>query len=183
MKKITFRITFGFILALSMLLAGCSTTRTPEVIHDGNAASMVTPIPVTWKKDVKAADISGLKWIEGTWRGTGGDQEPFFERYKIEDDSALVVESFSDSALTTVTDTTRYVLVNGEFRYTDRQARRVAASEITENHIQFVPVVGGGNNFRFERQSGGKWRAVLEWPAKDDQPAKQLIYKMEPYKK
>jgi hypothetical protein len=38
------------------------------------------------------------------------------------------------------------------------------------------------NRFRFERQSNGTWRAVLEWPATTDKPARQKIYIMEPWK-
>ena len=61
--------------------------------------------------------------------------------------------------------------------------RRSAASEITADYIQFVPAVPGKlNNFRFERQSNGTWRAVLEWPAKSDKPARQKIYIMESWK-
>lgn len=169
---------FVFILMLSLAFIGCSESAITNTATDATPLAIV----VNWKKDVTAADIAGLKWLEGTWRGAGEGQEPFYERYRL-DDKSLTVESFADGTLETVTDTTRYVLINGEFRYTDSKARRVAASEITADYIQFIPVIGGGNSFRFERQPGGKWRAVLKWPTTDEQPAKQKIYNMEPYKK
>ena len=28
------------------------------------------------------ADLQKLRWIEGTWRGTGDVDKPFFERYR-----------------------------------------------------------------------------------------------------
>ncbi len=184
MKRFT--CAFGFIAlwAVSLILSGCSDSKTgtPDTNADN---AYVTPIPITWKRDITETDIAGLKWLEGTWRGTGENQEPFYERYTLEARS-LTVDSFADGTLETVTDTTRYALINGEFRYTDSKSsktRRVAASEITPDHIQFIPVVGGGNSYRFERQPGGRWRAVLEWPATNDKAAKQVIYNMEPYKK
>jgi hypothetical protein len=37
------------------------------------------------------ADIAKLKWLEGTWKGMDGDK-PFFERYRFEGDSKMIVE-------------------------------------------------------------------------------------------
>lgn len=174
---------FALIICLGITLIGCSEKT--NTTTDANAAaqnSAVSDIPVTWKKDVTPEDVAGLKWLVGTWRGTGEGQEPFYEQYKL-DGTILTEESFADESLTDIKDSARYALVNGEFRFTTADGRRVAASEITADHIQFVPVVGGGNSYRFEKQSGGKWRAVLEWPATADQPAKKVIYNMESYKK
>jgi hypothetical protein len=125
------------------------------------------------------ADVAKLKWIAGTWRGVDGDK-PFFERYKIEED-AMVVESFDDEAFSNPTDSDRFELKNGEFGKGEGD-KRVGASEISDNHIQFVPAVPGkSNNFRFERQGDGTWIAVLDWPASGDKPPRQKIYKMEPW--
>jgi hypothetical protein len=132
-------------------------------------------------KNFTAADIAKLKWIEGTWRGTGETQPPFFERYSF-DGTTMVVENFEDGTLAKITNTSRFELKDGEFGHNSGD-RRSAASEITATYVQFVPVKGGGNSYRFERQEDGSWRAVLDLPAKPDKPARQVIYKMEPYKK
>ena len=126
-----------------------------------------------------AADIAKLKWIEGTWRGMDGDK-PFYERYKLEK-TALVVEGLkADGSLDG--EPGRFELKNGEFGQGEGD-KRSAASEITADYIQFVPAVSGKmNRFRFERQSNGTWRAVLEWPATASKPARQKIYIMEPWK-
>jgi hypothetical protein len=172
---------FILLVLICSLLAACSGgANTPNAVVGDD--SKVTPIPITWKRDVTTNDIASIKWLEGTWRGAGDGKEPFFERYTF-DGTTLTEESFTDNTLDTVSETTKYVLINGEFRHTSKDAKRVAASEITDDHIQFVPVVGGGNKFRFEKQPKGKWRAVLEFPATADQPAKQITYNMEPYKK
>lgn len=180
MKKIMYKYGFVILFAFAFVLMGCSGNTDTNTTNTNT--NVPPPVTAHWKKDVSAVDIARIKWLEGTWRGTGEGQEPFYEKYKF-DDTSLIVESFADASLKTVKDTTRYALVNGEFRYTTRDARRIAASEITDDHIQFVPVVGAGNSYRFERQPEGKWRAVLEWAATDDKPAKQVIYSMEPYKK
>lgn len=133
----------------------------------------------TSSKKFTAADVAKLKWIEGTWRGMDGDK-PFYERYKVEE-TALVVESLNaDGAVKEAPD--RFELKDGEFGKGEGDQRSVA-SEITEDHIQFVPSVPGkSNNFRFERQPNNTWRAVLDWPSKPDKPARQKIYIMEPWK-
>ena len=125
------------------------------------------------------ADVAKLKWIEGTWRGMDGDK-PFYERYKIET-TALVVEGLKADG-SPDGEPGRFELKNGEFGKGEGD-KRSAASEITADHIQFVPAVPGKlNRFRFERQSNGTWRAVLDWPATPNKPAGQKIYIMEPWK-
>lgn len=152
------------IITVSFLAAACSN------------AQVAQPTP---SNKFTAADIAKLKWIEGTWRGMDGDK-PFYERYKLEE-TALVVEGLkADGSLDG--EPGRFELKNGEFGQGEGD-KRSAASEITPDHIQFVPAVGGKmNRFRFERQSNGTWRAVLEWPATADKPARQKIYIMEPWK-
>ena len=105
--------------------------------------------------------------------------KPFFERYRFEG-TTLIVDGFTDETLSHIEDTTRFELKDGEFG-TEKGNNRSAASEITDDHVQFVPE-RGGNSFRFERQPDGTWRAVLGWVEPDNTP-KEKIYKMEPYKR
>ena len=135
----------------------------------------------TPSRSFTTADIAKLKWIEGTWKGMDGDK-PFFERYRFEGDSKMIVEGFADETLTTVSDTSVFELKDGEFGHTGETGNRSAASSITADSVQFVPVGGSGNFYRFERQPRGTWRAILEWRAENGKPARQKIYVMEPYK-
>jgi hypothetical protein len=145
----------------------------PPASNEQRSANTFSTVPGKFTP----ADIAKLKWIEGTWRGMDGDQ-PFFERYKI-DDSTIIVETFEDDTLSKVTDTTRFELKNGEFGAHEGDKRSVA-SLITDNAVQFVPAVAGKrNSFRFERTSNDSWNAVLEWPAAGDQSARSKVYKME----
>ena len=73
-------------------------------------------------------------------------------------------------------------LKNGEFGKGEGD-KRSAASEITDTYVQFVPATSQArmNSFRFEKQSGGSWIAVLEWPASGNRPAGKKLYRMEPW--
>lgn len=161
------------IITISFIAAACSNA---HVANSNNQEPIAQSTP---SNKFTAADIAKLKWIEGTWRGMDGDK-PFYERYKFEE-TALVVEGLKADG-SPDGEPGRFELKNGEFGQGEGD-KRSAASEITADHIQFVPAVPGKmNRFRFERQSNGTWRAVLEWPATPDKPARQKIYIMEPWK-
>ena len=167
------------LIASSMVLAalGCAPSdgqksNSPTNTQSTNAAkSQATP-----SNKFTAADIAKLKWIEGTWRGMDGDK-PFYERYKFED-TTMVVESLKEDG-SPDGEPGRFELKNGEFGQGEGE-KRSAASEIGDSFVQFVPAVAGkGNNYRFERQSGGTWIAILEWTASANKSAQQKVYRME----
>ena len=125
-----------------------------------------------------SADIQKLRWIEGTWRGTGDVGKPFFERYRFEGDSVLAVDGFEDETLKKVTDTTRFELKDGEFGGGNEGSRWVARS-IDDHSIEFGPAVNVKNSFRWERESKDVWKATIMLPANETKPARQMVYKME----
>ena len=128
----------------------------------------------TTAKNFTTADIAKLRWIEGTWRGSGVDQKPFFERYRFENDSTLAVDSFPDEKLEKVEDTSRFELKDGRFGNPS-----YVASSIDDNGINFEPVANAKNSFRWERVSANAWKATLKWPAQADKPARERVYNME----
>ena len=129
-------------------------------------------------KKFTTEDLKKLRWLEGTWRGTGDGVEPFFERYRFENDSTLAIESSENEKFEKITDTTRYELKDGEFGGGNEGFRWIA-SEIDDKSVTFVPVVKARNSFRWEAVSKDEWKAVLNWPATTDKPARERIYKME----
>ena len=170
MRNKTFLFAF---VTVSLIGAACSRS---QVTNVANSTPTAHPTP---SNKFTPADIAKLKWIEGTWRGMDGDK-PFYERYQIEE-TAMVVEGLNADG-SRKEEPERFELMKGEFGK-DEGDNRSAASEITADHVQFVPAVAGkGNSFRFERQSNGTWRAVLEWSATTKRPAGQKIYVMEPWK-
>jgi hypothetical protein len=141
------------------------------------AESQDQPKPIPAK--LTAADLEKLRWIEGTWRGTGGGVEkPFFERYRFENATTLASDSFDNEKLEKVTDTTLFELKDGEFGGGNEGSRWVATA-IDDNSITFAPVVKARNSFIWRRDSKDSWTAILSWPARGDKPAGERTYKME----
>jgi hypothetical protein len=124
------------------------------------------------------ADLQKLRWIEGSWRGTGEVDKPFFERYRFEGDSVLLVDSFEDETLAKVTDTTRYELKDGEFGG-GSEGHRYVAKSLDDRAVEFGPGVDVKNGFRWERESKDAWKATIIFPASGNKPATERVYKME----
>ena len=102
--------------------------------------------------------------------------QPFYERYKFENDSTLVVEGLADETLSKVNDVSRFELKDGHFGSGTADSGSVATA-LDENSIQFAPL-GKGNFFRFQRESDNSWKAILNWTDKTG-AAKERIYLME----
>lgn len=154
----TYRVITSAVL-LVLLFAACK--RVPNANRSG-------------AKNFSPADISKLRWIEGTWRGSGVDQAPFFERYRFENESTLAVDSFPDEKLDKVEDTSRFELKDGRFGNGS-----YVASSIDNNGIDFEPLANAKNSFRWERVSDKAWKATLKWPAEGNKPARERVYNME----
>ena len=130
-------------------------------------------------KNITPADLAKLRWIGGSWRGTGDIDKPFYERYKFENETTLAVESFENDKFDKPTDVSRFILKDGEFGSSDPEGRRSAASAIDADSVTFEPVAKSRNTFRFQRESENSWKAILTWPATDKAPAGQRTYIME----
>ena len=133
-------------------------------------------------KKFSPVDLKKLKWIEGTWRGTGDVEAPFFERYRFENETTLAVDNFTDEKLTKVEETTRFMLSEGQFS-NGGEGSRWAASVIDDQGVTFEPLVEAKNTFRWQRESDNTWTAILKWPPRDGKPARQRVYKMERWPK
>ena len=125
---------------------------------------------------VTADQFARLRWIEGTWRGTGVDQPPFYERYRMADDSTIVMESFEDSTLARVTSSARVELRDGRLSNVGEGAVWVA-SKLGPTHVTFAPVEGARNTFTWRRVSADAWTATLSWPGQP-QGQRERVYRM-----
>ncbi len=166
-----------YLLLCSLVLtAGCnkpaadSTSQSKPSAATPAATPSASPVPIT------AAELQKLKWIEGTWRGTGDVDKPFYERYRFENDSTLLIESFDDEKLEKVSDVSRYELRNGQFGNTGDV--RWVATKFDDKSITFSPVAKARNSFIWASESKDLWKATLSWPAGDKGPEKQRIYNM-----
>jgi hypothetical protein len=165
-------IVMAVAASLTFVIAGCAQKPTSTPAQTTSPAKPIL-------KNITPADLAKLRWIEGSWRGTGDIDKPFYERYKFENETTLVVESFDDDKFGKPSDVSRFELKDGEFSSSDPEGRRSAASAIDANSVTFEPVAKSRNSFRFERESDNSWKATLAWPATDKAPAGQRIYKME----
>jgi hypothetical protein len=127
---------------------------------------------------ISPVELKKLRWIEGSWRGTGDVESTFYERYHFEGESTLVVESFADETLGKPTEVTRFELKDGAFGNAGEGARW-AATDLKDDSVTFEPVAGARNSFRWQRESANIWKATLNWPALGDKPARQRVYLME----
>jgi hypothetical protein len=165
-----------FVFVLAALLAMTNCTRTAP----SSTSAPVSPTPAA--KKFSPAELAKLRWIEGSWRGTGDVETPFYERYHFENDSTLVVDSFDDEKFSKISETSRFELKDGLFGNVGDGARW-AATAIDDNSISFEPIAKAKNSFRWERALPGpqpnEWKAVLWWPAANNKPAVQRVYRME----
>lgn len=152
---------FSYLLAVMLLCVSCTQVGTQTA----------PPKP----KTLTTAELQKLRWIEGSWRGTGDKQEAFFERYRFENEITLAVDTLEGDK---VTDTTLFVLKDGEFGGGSEGSRWVATT-LDENSINFEPVTKARNSFSWQRETKDSWKAVLKWPATKDKPAGERVYQME----
>jgi len=170
------------LLVLLVNVFGCARTKSDLVAQNGasptaTAQPGASPVPIK----ITPADLAKLKWIEGSWRGTGGGVSPFFERYKFENDSTLTVESFADASLSKVDDVSRFELKDGQFSGSDGDSGSVATA-LDDNSITFAPTGKASNSFRFQRVADNSWKAILNWTDKNG-AAKERVYEMERWPK
>ena len=154
---------------LSVIGVGCSTSPSAS-----SSQTQSSPAPAPSPQNITTSDLKKLRWIEGTWRGTGETQPPFFERYRFENDSTLVMEELADESLSKVNSTTRYELKDGRFG-TDR----AVATALHDTSVTFSPLISGRNSFKWQSESKDTWKAILTLPATAKAPAKETIYKLE----
>lgn len=133
------------------------------------AAGCARGAPPRWA----ATDVAHLRWIEGTWRGSGDVETPFYERYRFENDSTLV-ENGLDSTLSAVQDTARFELRDGRFGNAHWRA-----TVLTPDSAVFVAAADPARSFRWRRAARNAWTAVIGVPAQNGKPARVRIYHME----
>jgi len=167
------RLIPKFTLAVLALATACDPPpRTPAAVPAPPTASPQAAVRLT------RTDFRRLRWIEGSWRGSGSGQAPFYERYRFADDSTLVVDSFADSTLATVSESTRFELRGGSLGNAGQAVRWVAA-RLDDRAVDFVPVAGARNTFTWRYETPDRWTALLHWPPSDTRPARSATYTME----
>ncbi len=142
-------VTCGAALAL---LAACSTPA-PRSAPEQSRSSAAAPLT-----------LADVRWVLGTWRGTGGGGNPFFEEYRVRDDSTFSITYFTDSTRTATQRVTGTVEERaGRIYHTYGRSRWVVA-EGTPTSLLFHPVEQADNRFRWSYVSPTQWTATLMNP-------------------
>jgi hypothetical protein len=165
----SYRTAFLLLLVATFLVGHVQSAR--------QAQPAQVPQPPETKK-FSASDLEKLRWVEGTWRGSGDVDAPFFERYRFESETTLAVDAFTDETLKSVEDTTRFELKDGQFSNGGEGSRWIATT-IDYQGATFEPLVKAKNSFRWQRESDNTWTAILKWSVVDGKPGRQRVYKME----
>lgn len=100
------------------------------------------------------ADFKKLRWLEGTWRGTGGGVDPFFEKYRFIDDSTIEIDFLTDASLSSSSKKKKIVLVDGKILYGDS----TFASRLDSTSIDFD---SKNAPFSWLKESEDLWLAKL----------------------
>ena len=154
---------------LALLLSACAgATVAPR---DPAPHSITIPVAARMTLD----EFAGLAWLEGTWRGEGVGQPPFWERYRFLNDSTIAIESFTDSTLAGPPETGEVRLRDGLVTTGSGGALWVVTRR-DGDAWRFEPVAGARNTFTWRRDADDAWTAVLSWPAAGDAHSRDRVY-------
>jgi len=150
------------LLAAAVAVAGAGCARGGVAFSDPRPARL------------SVRDLARLRWIEGDWVGTGVNQSAFHERYRFENDSTLLVESFDDSTRARVTETARFALRGGRLG----PGPSTAATHLGRRSVTFGPQVPGRNWYAWIQRTPDEWTAELWWPPTPTRPERRATYRM-----
>ena len=144
------------LLCVAITTCGGSAEQATERGTPGNTAATETKAMT-----VTAADFARLRWLEGSWRGHGTEQAPFYEQYRFVDDSTLAVDSFADSTFANKASTVFVELRNGQLVNKGEGASWVVTA-LDSAEVTFGPLVGARNSYIWRRgASSNAWTAII----------------------
>lgn len=156
--------TISRIALLALVSACASESRSSSSGEErGDATAVVAADTVRFG----IADFAALRFVEGSWRGEGGDAGAFYESYRVADDSTIEMTAWQDSTMTTARDSSRYTYRDGVISTSDggRLVRRdgegfhFAAPTYQwrftpESPDQWLARVGGSTTYTMRRVTG-----------------------------
>jgi hypothetical protein len=124
------------------------------------AFSRQTKLPAPIPAYVSAARFQSLRWLEGRWRGTTETGTPFYEDYRLVDDSTIRSLSLADSAGGEAKDSNLVRLSSRAIFFTGGTSQWVA-TVVTDTRLHFEPIKGAANSFTWVSESPDAWTATL----------------------
>ncbi|MBC7897990.1 MAG: hypothetical protein H7066_21390 [Cytophagaceae bacterium] len=96
-----------------------------------------------------------LRWVVGSWKGSGGNYPAFYESYDMVDDSTMRRYSWSDSTFSSKQDSARFEWRAGRLAQV-RNGRAFPALKFTGDTLQWQPP-----SATWIRTSSDAWIAIL----------------------
>lgn len=134
--------------------------------------------PVDQPLNITLAQFQQLRWLEGTWRGSGEGYDAFFERYQWVNDSTIQKVGFTDSTLAIATDSSALML-RGEHVRSESPARSWVVVALDSIAARFAPERNAANGFEWRRTGDGAWTARITWDSAN--VARERLYEMRAY--
>ncbi len=120
------------------------------------------PAPPPTSASVTLPQFQNLRWLQGTWRGSGEATTPFYESYLFLDDSTIRSFAYADSTLALANDSGMIRWSGGEVRSASG-AMEWLVSEFDSTHVRFEPLRNAVNSFTWTPSSLTEWRATLQF--------------------
>ena len=164
-------------LAMGVTLSACDGSESDEPASASDSSAAGAPaVPAAAPATVSLEQFGALRWIEGTWRGSGDEQPTFYERYTFADDSTIRAEASSDSTFPTPEEAGAIRLRGGRVT-TGEQNMEWAVTSLDARSVRFDPVRGARNTFVWTSTSDTSWTARLSWTDREGTPHER-IYEM-----
>lgn len=123
------------------------------------------------------ADFQSVRWIEGSWRGSGGQYPSFFEEYTFLDDSTLRRRTYADSTWSVVNDSADFVLRGGQVSQVSGSESRVM-TRFSGDTVIYRPGPGGRYGYTWVRISDTEWQAILDPASPGGAPTVYVLRKV-----
>jgi hypothetical protein len=154
------------VLAGVALAAACARPDGHTDSTSTGASAAVSPIAAA---TISVTDFQQLRWINGMWRGFMPDGKTFYERYRVVNDSTMVMHAFPDSTFGTPSDSSVIALRNGIVT-SDGGNSRYVATRLDSTGVDFAPQRGATNRFTWAKETPTQWSATLRFTDRDGRP-------------
>ena len=122
--------------------------------------------------------FKSLRWLEGTWKGTGSGEAPFYEKLEFVNDTLMQITYYSDSTLTK-SSTDGGVYLSGGKIYHNYKSAVWELKQMKDKSAEFAPIKRASNSFTWKYNSPDEWTATLFTAGNP----KGKVYRLQRYKK
>lgn len=116
--------------------------------------------PSTTANSYAKNDLKKIRWIEGNWKGTDG-QNPFYEIYKFINDTTIEITSYDWNG-TDSSHSATSVLAWKNNHYYLGDSLNYKVVEITDSTISMDPNYKANNSILWKTKNATEWMALLK---------------------